>query len=272
MRKNDLQIEGQMNIFDFLTDESPPETNYDNSHTKEEAVQQSDFEDMTLEKAVEEITKVLNLKFKSVSWMEDDGKPLCFESKPQKGYEINLGFGKFSAGKFEGAKFLGVDCGKTFGDYHGTGSPCLTVKEAIDSIIDYFKGEGIEIKLKQMQQPIKTEAVQQSKEFPKIPSTDEIPSKSWHYAAMEQPKKEDIYYIAKYLNNDNDYFSYVYAAYFKGTWWHWNHWEKKWQAYRENEFSRSYRPESIIAWVGIPSEFNNDPHLNEIRGLKGIVR
>lgn len=151
MRKNDLQIEGQMNIFDFLTDESPPETNYDNSHTKEEAVQQS-------------------------------------------------------------------------------------------------------------------------KEFPKIPSTDEIPSKSWHYAAIEQPKKEDIYYIAKYLNNDNDYFSYVYAAYFKGTWWHWNHWEKKWQAYSEDEFSRSYRPESIIAWVEIPSEFNNDPHLNEIRGLKGIVR
>lgn len=88
---------------------------------------------------------------------------------------------------------------------------------------------------------------------PEIPSTDEIPSKAWHYTASEQPEQDDVYYC---ITVYKDTWIYKYMAWRADRWWFYDSYMKKY-------FSCN---DKVLAWVYIPKVMQDkDPCLPERR-------
>lgn len=85
----------------------------------------------------------------------------------------------------------------------------------------------------------------------------------WHYAELESPDCDDVYYGITLWNHGKDYM-YGYIAWVSNKGWYvWDSWKEVWkQNTRRN----------VLAWVQIPSLYRReDKSLHKRLGLEGII-
>lgn len=115
------QIEGQMTIFDFA--EYLPTTDND------------DLDRLTFEEIKNRIEAATGLHFELGKLMTDDR---YYQAIPKKGVKVSIDLSEFNCGGpgfSAGQKFVGVGIdGKIDGSYGGMGSPCKSIREAVECI------------------------------------------------------------------------------------------------------------------------------------------
>lgn len=85
----------------------------------------------------------------------------------------------------------------------------------------------------------------------------------WHYADIEQPTENDVYYTITLHHGSN--YNYTYRAYANGKWFTWNAWNKEWEQVTELH-------STLLAWVRIPSKYRQtDKSLHERLGMRGVI-
>lgn len=108
-----MEIDGQMSIFDFIAT--------------------SEFDDMTEEEMVEQVSFATGLTFKKVEAREWLG--IDYYSCKIKRAEITICFDNYESHK-NGAKFIGVDYNTSIS---GHGCPCDSMDEAIKKLRTYIQ-------------------------------------------------------------------------------------------------------------------------------------
>ena len=86
----------------------------------------------------------------------------------------------------------------------------------------------------------------------------------WHYAELENPDEDDVYYGITLWGSDSNTYNYGYIAWVSNKGWYvWDSWKHVW---RQN----THR--NVLAWVRIPSLYRRvDKGLHERLGLEGII-
>lgn len=86
----------------------------------------------------------------------------------------------------------------------------------------------------------------------------------WHYAELENPEEDDVYYGITLWGSDGNTYNYGYIAWVSNKGWYvWDSWKKTW---KKNTLR------NVLAWVQIPSLYRReDKGLHERLGLKGII-